>query len=325
MHHLRLVVPAESSNRVLAVLTEHASIINVAHWPGVALKPPGDVLTCDIATEDTSVLLEELRSLGVHRSGSIAVDPIGLSISDAAIAAEQAAEGAPADAVIWEGVEANTSDASELNASFLMFLTLATLIAAIGILTDSVVLIIGAMVVGPEFGPLAGVCVAAVQRRMALAWRSLVALVIGFPIAIVATWWLVIGLHAAGLAPAGLARNQTLFISHPDAYSVLVALLAGVAGMLSLSTAKSSALVGVLISVTTVPAAANVGVAAAYSDAHELSGAALQLGVNIAAVLIAGVGTLAVQRALFIRRLRRSTVFQRLRRTLERVSLKTRG
>ena len=46
---------------------------------------------------------------------------------------------------------------------------LATLIAAVGIVTDSIILIIGAMIVGPEFGPLAGLCVALVQRRRALA------------------------------------------------------------------------------------------------------------------------------------------------------------
>ena len=55
---------------------------------------------------------------------------------------------------------------------------------------------------------------------------------------------------------------------------MLVALLAGAAGALSLSTAKSGALVGVLISVTTIPAAANVGVASAYGDWDEVGGAA---------------------------------------------------
>ena len=69
-----------------------------------------------------------------------------------------------------------------------------------------------------------------------------------------------------------------------------VAVLAGVVGMLSLTTPKSSALVGVLISVTTIPAAANIGVAAAYDDWDDVRGAALQLGVNLAGIFIAGFG-----------------------------------
>ena len=80
---------------------------------------------------------------------------------------------------------------------------------------------------------------------------------------------------------------------------MVVALLAGTAGMLSLSTAKSGALIGVLISVTTIPAAANIGVAAAYRNWDECQGAALQLAINLGAIVVAGVVTLAVERAAF--------------------------
>jgi len=74
-----------------------------------------------------------------------------------------------------------------------------------------------------------------------------------------------------------------------------------VAGMLSLTTTKSSVLVGVLISVTTVPAAANVGVAAAVGRWHECLGAATQLAVNLASLLLAGVATLTIQRQVWHR------------------------
>ena len=81
-------------------------------------------------------------------------------------------------------------------------------------------------------------------------------------------------------------------------------MLAGIAGVLSLSTAKSGALIGVLISVTTIPAAANVGVAAAYRDWDEFGGATAQLGINLTAIVVAGVTTLAIQRAFYLRRRR---------------------
>ena len=186
-------------------------------------------------------------------------------------------------------------------------MVLATLIAAVGIIEDSLILIIGAMVVGPEYGPLAGLCVALVQRRGELAVRSLTALAVGFPLAILASFLLTTVLRATGSAADELSaidHPATLFISHPDEYSALVAVLAGVAGTLSLSTAKSGALVGVLISVTTIPAAANVGVAAAYGDGSEVAGAAAQLGVNLVCIVAAGVATLALQRAFYARRRR---------------------
>ena len=73
----------------------------------------------------------------------------------------------------------------------------------------------------------------------------------------------------------------TDFISNPDAFSFIVAFVAGIAGVLSLTSAKSGALIGVLVSVTTIPAAANIGVAAAFGEWAEWRGAMLQLAVNL--------------------------------------------
>jgi uncharacterized hydrophobic protein (TIGR00271 family) len=164
------------------------------------------------------------------------------------------------------------------------------------------------MVVGPEFGPLAGFAVAVVERRLDLARRSFVALAVGFPVAILASLVLTLLLRALGPAPdelTSLGHPATLFISNPNTFSVIVALLAGIAGVLSLTTAKSGALIGVLISVTTIPAAANVGVAAAYGDWDEFWGALAQLGINLICLSVAGVATLSVLRAEFVRRRRR--------------------
>ena len=72
-----------------------------------------------------------------------------------------------------------------------------------------------------------------------------------------------------------------------------------------MTAAKSGALIGVLISVTTIPAAANVGVATAYADWSELGGALAQLGLNLACIIVAGTTTLALQRLAFRRRLGR--------------------
>ena len=306
--HLRVVVPSENASDVAASLEGSAVVVNVIRLKGASVKPPGDLLLCDVAREEVSVVVEELRRLDVDDRGSISIDTIDTTISRAAMGASDAAPGSPSDAVIWEQVEARTSENAELSLNFIAFMVLATLIAAVGILTDSQVLIIGAMVVGPEFGPLAGLCVALVQRRFDLAGRSGKALAVGFPVAIGATYLFTIAMRSAGIAPDAInvARPATIFISHPDAFSVVVALLAGIAGLLSLTTSKSGALMGVLISVTTIPAAANVGAAAAYSSWSEVRGALAQLGLNLACIVVGGLGTLVLQRSAFRRRLARA-------------------
>ena len=306
MIHVRLVVPEDLTAQVLEFLDSLGSACNIVRIDGAAHDPDGDLVLVDVAREDTSVVIERLRLLGIEERGSIVMIEIDAAVSRRAEAAERAAAGAPADAVVWEQVEARTSESAVLSGSFLAFMVLATMIAAIGIVTDSIILIIAAMVVGPEFGPLAGLCVALVQRRPALARRSLAALLVGFATAIVVTYVVALALRALGVLPDSIGRHtETLFISDPNRYSVIVAVLAGVAGMISLTTAKSGALIGVLISVTTIPAAGNVAVAAVYEDWDEGVGALLQLGINLVAIVVAALATVAVQRALFARRARR--------------------
>jgi uncharacterized hydrophobic protein (TIGR00271 family) len=307
MVHLRVVAPPPLAESAYRVVRDHPSAINVVRLRDAAERPDGDLILCDVAREDASLVVAELRALGIERDGSIVLEPVSSLVSDAARRAEEAAVGSPADAVVWETVEFQTSESAALSFSFLAFMVLATMIAALGILQDSVVLIIGAMVVGPEFGPLAGLSVALVQRRRALARRSLRALAVGFPVGIAAAFALAAVLRAVDSAPEALtevSRPATLFISHPDEYTILVAMLAGAAGAISLSTAKSGALVGVLISVTTIPAAANVGVASAYRDWSEVAGAAGQLALNLVCIVSAVVATLSLQRWFYRRRRR---------------------
>ncbi len=266
------------------------------------------MVLCDIAREEASVLIEDLKELGVARDGSIALEQIDSQLSDAADRAEKAARGMPSDAVVWEEVEARTSETTELGGNFLIFMILACLIASVGIFTGSPILIVGAMVVGPEFGPLAGLCVAAVERRRGVALRSLTALTVGFPVGITAAFLFTLICVATGLVDADFKSIQnplTQFIAEPNTFSFIVAAFAGAAGVLSLTSAKSGALIGVLISVTTIPAAANIGVAAALGNWDDWLGAMTQLALNLTAIVLAGVTTLYIQRKLYERRRRR--------------------
>jgi len=217
-------------------------------------------------------------------------------LSDAATRAEEAAPGDGADAVVWEELISRTGEDSRLSVSFQVFLTIACLLAAIGAITDSPVTVVGAMVLGPEFGPLAAVAVGLVLRRRDLVRRGWVALAVGFPLAMVIT-----GIAAVAFDAVGLLTTDTLdhldevdFIYDVGPFSLIVALLAGVAGMLALTSAKSASLVGVFISVTTVPAAAFASVALVEGRFDEALSSAVQLLVNLAGIVVAAVLALLV-------------------------------
>lgn len=302
MLHLRMIIPADRTDAVVRIVEGTVGTTHLAVLPGAARIPPGDIVLCDVARESGDELLHELRELGIDKDGSIAVENIDLSLSDRADRAEEEAPGEAADAVLWEQLSEATHEESTLTITYSAFMIVATMIAACGVVLDNAVLIVGAMAVGPEFGPLAGVCTALVQRAPRLAARSLTALLVGFAAAMIATTLFTLVMDALGLFEPGMLdkpRPNTSFIWQPDPFSFVVALLAGVAGVLSLTSAKSGALVGVAISVTTIPAAANAAVALGYGEFGQMWGSMEQLLLNLFGIMLAGVLTLLGQKLLW--------------------------
>ncbi|SFK39460.1 DUF389 domain-containing protein [Geodermatophilus ruber] len=315
---LRVTVPPDRTERVRELLERDPGTAHLAVLPGAALSPPGDLVLADVARESADGLVDALRALHVDRDGGISIEAVDAAVSRAAERAERAAPGEGADAVVWEQVVRETASESTLSVSYLAFLTIATLLAGIAIVNDSAVLVIGAMVLGPEFGPLAALAVALVHRRPPIARQAARALLVGFAAAILATTAIALAARGLGWLDPGLLtadRPQTGFITAPDRWSVVVAVLAGVAGVLSLTSAKSGALVGVFISVTTVPAAADMALALALGGGAEFAHAATQLGVNLTGILVAALATLGVQRAVW-RRVPRARPRPALRHTV---------
>jgi uncharacterized hydrophobic protein (TIGR00271 family) len=310
--HLRLIVPRRLTDVVIDRLLVTPGVAHVVRHAGSAIRPEGELVSCDVAREATNEVIEWLQEQGVHREGAITVEALEAVVSDAAAVAEEIAPGHGADALVWEELEARTRSEAILTASFLTLMAVAATIAAVGILLDSPILIIGAMVVGPEYGPLAALCVAIVRRRSGPARTAGGTLMVGLIVAAGAALVATALFRVTSLAPESYElgdRELTAFISHPNGMAAVVAVLAGVVGMLALTEARSGVLVGVLVSVTTIPAAGNVGVATAYRQWSEVAGAAMQLGVNVAGLVAAGVTTLAVQARFTTRlpRLRTST------------------
>ncbi|MFF9912221.1 DUF389 domain-containing protein [Streptomyces sp. NPDC013457] len=295
MLHLRIITPPARTDAVLDLIDTTVGTTHVAVLKDVARDPSGDIVLCDVAREAGDELLHGLRELGIDKVGSIAVGNIDLSLSDRADKAEEEAPGEAADAVIWEQLTDTSQEESTLTITYAALMIVATMIAACGVVLDNAILIVGAMAVGPEFGPLAGISTGLVRRRPRAVWRSSVALVVGFAAAIAATTVFSLVMDGFGQFNEGMldaARPNTGFIFQPDPFSFVVALLAGVAGVVSLTSSKAGVLVGVAISVTTVPAAANAAVALSYGDLGQMWGSAEQLLLNLTGIIVAGVLTL---------------------------------
>ena len=259
-----------------------------------AIDPPGDVIEADIARACANDVLASLTALDLMRTGGILFEPTGTMLSCAGMRADRADPRRPDETVVWEQLLNQMREGARLTPVFLAFLAIAFLLSAVGMATASLLTLVGAMVVGPEFRPLAALSVGLVRRDVRLVRTSVRTLAISFPAAMVLTglatsMWIRLGWVGVGDVENARAFD---FIYEVGPFSLVVALLAGAAGMLALVTSTSTVLVGVFISVTTVPAAGLAVVAVFAGKWNVVLSSLAQLGVNLIGIVLAGVAVL---------------------------------
>jgi uncharacterized hydrophobic protein (TIGR00271 family) len=259
-----------------------------------ATRAGHSVVSAAVRPRSVDRLLDRLRELGVPDSGItlMRVDVVG-----------RAATGQVETSLVWEDVLGMAWLYSRPIARYLAFMVVAGVIGAYGVIDRNGILIVGAMAVSPDLLPIAAAAVGVVGRRAGLAARALATLVVGLAAASVAAGLCTFAQNQLDLIPSGFNLEEAgvlgSLVSVNDE-TIVVALVAGVAGMLALETRASSG-VGVAISVTTIPAAAYLGVAAGLGELAKATGALGVLGVNVAMLVVGASATLALQRALMSR------------------------
>lgn len=201
------------------------------------------------------------------------------------------------DGFAWVEVVGQARANSRPLARYLALINVAAVIAALGVITGSSILIVGAMAVSPDLLPICATSVGIVGGRYALASRAFVTLWLGLLLVVATAAVLSAILKGVDLLPAGFRVEDSSLatLAHTDYSTVLVALAAGIAAMLSFETRASTA-VGVAISVTTIPASAYLGVAIGAGGIDDAWGAGVVLVVNVALLIVSGTLTLLLQR-----------------------------
>ena len=301
MLHVRVVSPPGSTSELVERLSADPGVRNLVVMPGAARRPDGDAVQFDLLTRFANPVLRELRAQ-VQDHGSVVIQHVDAAINGPGDPGDHSSQRYGEVPPVWEMVESKIREGGQYPLSFYALLVIAGLIGAVGILTNSQILIVGAMVVGPEYNAIMGVALGLDKRARRPVLRGLLALLAGFSAAVVVT--LLFGLairwsgHTPKLYSMGL-RPVSDLINNPNLFSVVVAVLAGIVGVVSLTEARASALIGVFISVTTIPAAADLGLSLAYSSWSEARGSAFQLLLNVVLLIAVGAAALRVQRIIW--------------------------
>jgi len=299
--HLRAYVRPDLVDEVIGALRDRDGVRHVV-LSGMTADTGATLVTAELEAEAADDAVADLTARGVAaRDLSIARVEVTRPLGPDGAALQEADT---SDTLVWTEVTDEAIENVGLRWSYLAYMAVAGVIAAFGVVERSAILIVGAMAVSPDLLPLTAAAVALVGRRSRLFGRALGTLLPGLATGIVAAYLVTISLRVTGVVAVGddIRSGVVYSLAHVSVATVGVALAAGVAGMLSFETRASFA-VGVAISVTTVPAAAYMGVAAGLGEWWRGAlGALAVLAVNLVILLLAGTATLALQRAIEHRR-----------------------
>ena len=288
MIRLEVFGAAETMTAVARLLDESDGVARVRV---VDAMPPGHaVVVAIVRPRQVDGVMGDLRRHGV------ADDDVTLTREE--VLGRSSGGGAEAG-LVWEDVLGMASRNARPIARYLAFMVVAGIIGGYGVIDENVILIVGAMAISPDLLPITAVGVGLVDRRIGLAARALVTLLIGMALAAAAAGLSTTLQDVFGLIPSDFDIHSTVLgsLTVVSNETLVVALVAGVAGMLALETRASSG-VGVAVSVTTIPAAAYLGVAAGLREADQARGAVWVLLANVGMLVVGAAGTLALQRLL---------------------------
>jgi uncharacterized hydrophobic protein (TIGR00271 family) len=311
--HIRVVSSPAATPRLVSHLAADPGVFNLVVLPGVAVAaaanneadfPAEDAVQFDVSTAAANAILRELRKLGVDSGSPIIVDTVDAALVDGPRRRTWWPIFHGDRAPVWDLVHARIADEANYTPSFFALLIFAGLIGACGILTNSQILIVGAMVVGPEYSAIVSVALGIERRNGRAVAQGLLVLLAGFAAAIAVTLVFALCVRAAGHTPKLYSRGVrpvSDLINSPNLFSVVVAVVAALVGVVSLTLARSSTLIGVFISVTTIPAAADIAVSIAYGGWREARGSTVQLLLNVGLLIIVGALGLRGQRLIWRR------------------------
>lgn len=294
MLRLRSSVPHHRAEEFGDLLRRHDGISRVVQQADESAPTHAYVFVADVEPSYADVLVEKIDALGITADDYV--------LTKLEVVAPQHrhhhGEGG-ADGFAWVEVLGQARANSRPLARYLALINVAAVIAALGVITSNSILIVGAMAVSPDLLPICATCVGIVRGDRDLSRRAFITLTLGLGLVVVTAAVLSALLKWTGFLPDGFDVDQSSLrtLAVTDYSTVLIALAAGVAGMLAFETRASQA-VGVAISVTTIPASAYLGVALGAGGIEHAFGALVVLLINVTLLIASGTLTLLVQRII---------------------------
>jgi len=289
---LEIAVPADYEPRIAELLEAHGSVTT---WQ-LEASDSGAVFHVVVPAEETEPLMDSIETDCVSCSGlKMVLIPVEASVPHVAPPVDPA----PSKQVSvgfgtrWrvsrEELYEDASEGAAIGPTFFIMIALSAVVASVGLLKDSVAVIIGAMVIAPLYGPNAALSVGTSLGDVRMMGKALRALGVGVGLA------LVFSLIAGGILvvdPTVSAIAERTVVSYAD---VVLALCAGAAGALAFTSGRPRALTGVMVAVALLPPVVTCGLLLGSGAPLLAMRAFLLVAVNVICINLAGVAAFVAQ------------------------------
>ncbi|WP_254839084.1 TIGR00341 family protein [Natronomonas marina] len=290
MRLVQVTIPAGKREAVLDLLDEEG--IDYVVTDETSGREYTAVAYFPLPTNAVEPILEALREAGLEREAYTVVVSAETVASEKfeALQEEYAEREESEERIARQELEARANDLAPSLPTYLVMTVVSAVIATAGLLLDSPATVVGSMVIAPLIGPAMSAAVGSVVDDAEMFRRGVVLQALGVTLAVAAATAFAILVQATNLVPPGLdplALSEVEERLSPNFLSLAVAIGAGVAGAISLTTGVSTALVGVMIAVALIPPAATVGIGIAYGEPALALGSVVLVAVNVLSINLA--------------------------------------
>lgn len=285
VRQIRTRVPSDSREAVTTALTdadieylvsEEASgrdaVIVEIPVPGGGVDPILELLYDAGLDEDAYTLISEVETAG-------ATTQAVADLEERYVAGPKGESG-----VSYPKIKERAADLEPGRATYIAFAALAAIVAVAGLLLDSAIVIVGAMVIAPFAGSSLSAAVGAVIDDRGMVIDSVGSQLLGLVVAYAGAVAMSLVLRETFFVPAALAITRVqqvgIFLT-PSLLAVVVALAAGAAGALALATDLPVSIAGVAVAAAIVPSAATAGIGTVWGDPLVVAGALALLFMNV--------------------------------------------
>lgn len=297
---IQATVDSDITDELLARLGSIEGVTGLLVHHGASVQPQGDVIVVQATNEASRAVLERLSELDADRLQSIE------SMEPSSRIAREYQNGLDRESneTIWEEMASLLRRDTNLSANYLLLMFLSGMIAAVGLWTDTVHIVVGAMVIAPGFEPLLRIPFGLIGGPRVLASRGVLSSVVGYLL-------LVLGAAVAAhlLAAVDPSRSADLhsrewvgYWSQVTATGVLTAIIGGAAGAVVVTAQRPVLSVGVMIALALIPSASLIGMGLAFGDPILAGQAFTRWAVETLCVISAGGIVLGAKQILVHRR-----------------------